>query len=64
MLYDPSTSQYQFRADELRREAEHERLVSAAREARREERGTWRSRFLGRGRPSQDGNERVWVRAA
>ncbi|MEU4965987.1 hypothetical protein [Streptomyces smyrnaeus] len=63
MLYDLSNSRHHFRMDDLRREAEHERLVRMARAARREQRGTARS-WLRRSRGGRDENEPVWVRAA
>ncbi|MGI5348631.1 hypothetical protein ACQEU8_10620 [Streptomyces sp. CA-250714] len=66
MLYDLSHSQHQLRMDDLRREAEHERLVRAAKAARREHEGVRRTArsWFGRRDRNRDDDEPVWVRAA
>ncbi|MEU3191667.1 hypothetical protein ABZ686_13735 [Streptomyces sp. NPDC006992] len=64
MLYDLNYIHHQSRMDDLRREAEHERLVRAAKAARRERgRAGARSRLGRRSRDRGEG-ERVWVPAA
>ncbi|MGP3986411.1 hypothetical protein [Streptomyces sp. 3N207] len=66
MLYDLSHGQHQLRMDDLRREAEHQRLVRAAKAARREQAGSDRGArsWFGRGRRNRDDDEPMWVPAA
>ncbi|MBO8195334.1 hypothetical protein ITI46_27335 [Streptomyces oryzae] len=66
MLYDLSNSQHQLRMDDLRREAEHARLVRAAKAAVREQRRAARPArsWFGRRPGKRDDEEPVWVPAA
>ncbi|UNS99185.1 hypothetical protein MMF93_24025 [Streptomyces tubbatahanensis] len=63
MLYDLNHTTHHLRMDDLRREADHERLVRRAREDSREPGRGFRSLF-GRGRHGRRGEGTAWVRAA
>ncbi|WP_369208962.1 hypothetical protein [Streptomyces sp. PU-14G] len=62
MPYDLNHSRHQLRMDDLRREADHERLVHQARAARREP-GRGARAWFGRGRRGRR-EDTAWVRAA
>ncbi|MGY1438205.1 hypothetical protein [Streptomyces reniochalinae] len=63
MLYDLNHTTHHLRMDDLRREADHERLVRRARDARREP-GHGVRAWLGRGRRGRHDEGTAWVRAA
>ncbi|MEU5839200.1 hypothetical protein ABZ820_36850 [Streptomyces diacarni] len=63
MLYDLNHTTHHLRMDDLRREADHERLVRRAREARQEP-GRGIRPWLGRRRQGGHGEGTAWVRAA
>ncbi|MEU7315627.1 hypothetical protein [Streptomyces sp. NPDC007083] len=64
MLYDLDHTHHQSRMDDLRREAEHERLVRAAKAARREQGRAGVRSWLGRRSRDRGEGEQVWVPAA
>ncbi|WP_431984215.1 hypothetical protein [Streptomyces qinglanensis] len=64
MLYDLNYTHHQSRMADLRRQAEHERLVRTAKAARREQGRAGARSWLGRRSRDRGEGERVWVPAA